>query len=150
MRTPWLLFLVACGGSAPPPQAPVSNTGSGSQPPAPVGLSNDVCRQRSDDFGPVPLRAEQVALRRGTGVKKLADIVSTREAPIEVCMPDGERAWLEATSCGDGSKPAFQRTGSIGPGGTCGSVIDLYAVTCPEKQYEVFMDMYMCPPGKGI
>jgi len=98
----------------------------------------------------VPLREDQVALRRGTGAKTFADIVTTKETPIEVCMPGGQRAWLGSVSCIDGTKPTGSgRSGSVGPGGTCGSIIDLYMVTCPEKQYEVFMDMYMCPPGEG-
>ena len=149
----WCLVLLGCGGSsAPPPQPPTNTspdlTAQGQPPAAPAGLTADVCTQKKDDFGPVELRAEQVALRRGTGVTKFADLASTRETPIEVCMPGEQRAWLSSVACSDGSTnvPA-QRSGSVGPGGTCGSIIDLYVVTCPEKQYEVFMDMYMCPPG---
>lgn len=152
----WLVVvLVACGGANPPPQTTPSNpvpvTQTPTTPPAPVGLTKEVCAQRADEFGQVPLREDQIALRRGTGAKRFADIETTKDAPIEVCMPGGERAWISSVACTDGTKPsASNRSGSVGPGGTCGSVIDLYIVRCPEKEYEVFMDMYMCPPGEGM
>jgi hypothetical protein len=117
---------------------------------APAGLTKDVCAQRADELGPVKLREDQVALRRGTGATKVSEIATSKAAPIEVCMPAGERAWLSSVACDDGTKPAFQRSGSVGPGGTCGSILDLYMVKCSDKQHEVFMDMYMCPPGEGI
>lgn len=154
MRNIILLAAVfGCGGSTPPPQPPPSNAVPIADAPiAPAsGLTKEVCSQRADEFGPVALRAEQVALRRGTGAKTVADVATSKSAPIEVCMPAGEREWLASVTCSDGSKPtAAQRSGSVGPGGTCGSVIDLYSVTCPDKAYEVFMDMYMCPPGAGL
>ena len=157
MRNLLLVLLIGCGGSTPPPQTPPpSNTlPTVQQPPvqttAATGLTQDVCTQKKGDFGPVELREDQVALRRGTGVQKLSDLATTRETPIEVCSPAGQRAWLGAVTCAGGEKPTgAQRSGSVGPGGTCGSIIDLYMVGCPEKQYEVFMDMYMCPPGQGF
>lgn len=150
----WVSVLVACGGKAPAPQPPPSNVSTTTQPTepaAPAVLTKEVCAQRADEFGPVPLRAEQVALRRGTGAKKLGDIATTKDAPIEVCMPVGEREWLASVTCADGTAPTSrQRSGSVGPGGTCGSIIDAYIVKCPEKDYELFMDMYMCPPGAGM
>ena len=151
----WVLVVIGCGGSpSKPPQQPAPPVPTGGNPmdeTSAGGLTKEVCAQRADEFGPVPLRAEQVALRRGTGAKKLTDVQSTKEAPIEVCMPGGQREWLGSVTCPDGSKPTgAQRSGSVGPGGTCGSIIDLYAVTCPDKEYEVFMDMYMCPPGAGM
>jgi hypothetical protein len=154
MHRIWFVLLIGCGGSAPAPQTPPpSNTlPAGQQPPAaPAGLTQEVCAQKPDEFGAVKLRDDQVALRRGTGVQKLSDLASTREAPIEVCSPAGQRAWLSSVTCAGGEKPAgVQRSGSVGPGGTCGSIIDLYMVGCPEKQYEVFMDMYMCAPNESL
>lgn len=152
MRNSWIVILVACGGSsAPPPQQPIANTQpaplSPAGPPTSLpGLDKAACAQRADSFGPVPLDETQMGQRRGTGVSSLAMAPTTKEAPIEVCMPPGQRAWLSAATCNDGSKPtSAQRGGSVGTGGTCGSVIDVYEVVCPEKTYEVFMDMYMCP-----
>ncbi|MBA3503483.1 MAG: hypothetical protein M4D80_08520 [Myxococcota bacterium] len=156
MRNLIVCLLIGCGGSTPPPQTPPPSNAlpTGQQPPTQTtatGLTQDVCAQKKNDFGPVELREDQVALRRGTGVQRLSDLASTREAPIEVCNPAGQREWLTAVTCAGGEKPTgAQRSGSVGPGGTCGSIVDLYMVGCPEKQYEVFMDMYMCPPGKGF
>jgi hypothetical protein len=152
-----ILILSSCfGGSSSQPatlpsnQTPPPSTAGTAPPAAPTGLAKEVCAQRATEFGAVPLQADQVALRRGTGVKTFADLKSTREEPIEVCMPQGERGWITSVTCSDGSKPsASGRSGSVGAGGVCGSIIDLYTVTCPEKEYEVFMDMYMCPPGEG-
>jgi hypothetical protein len=164
-----ILIVSSCSGgstSQQPATIPSNQTPptAGNEPPAaPAGLTNEVCAQRADDFGTVRLQADQVALRRGTGVKTFAELVATREAPIEVCMPQGERAWLKSVACvgapqtppsasepaAPAPSPTFNRQGSVGAGGTCGSIIDLYVVNCPEKQYEVFMDMYMCPPGEG-
>ncbi|MFO8072433.1 MAG: hypothetical protein R6V85_11220 [Polyangia bacterium] len=28
----------------------------------------------------------------------------------------------------------------------CGRIVDLYVVPCPEKDYEIYMDMYHCSP----
>ena len=150
----WVLVVIGCGGSSkPPPQQPPQPPVG--QPPveatASAGLTKEVCAQRADEFGPVPLRTEQVALRRGTGATRLSDVPSSKDAPIEVCMPGGEQEWLGSVTCPDGSKSmGAKRSGSVGPGGTCGSIIDLYLVACPDKEYEVFMDMYMCPPGQGM
>lgn len=150
-----LILLAACSGgstSQPPtiPSNQAPTVANVTPPPAPTGLTKEVCAQRPDELGPVALQPDQVPLRRGTGVTTFADVKSSREEPIEVCMPQGERAWLHGVTCTDGSAPsAAARNGSVGAGGSCGSIIDLYTVTCPEASYEVFMDMYMCPPGEG-
>ena len=151
----WILVLAACGGSStppttPPPQQPLANTAPETPPAGPPevlpGLDASVCAQRADSFGPVPLNEAQLAQRRGTGATRFDLVVTTKEAPIEVCMPPGQRAWLATVSCKDGTRPtSAQRGGSVGAGGSCGSIIDLYEVVCPEKTYEVYMDMYMCP-----
>jgi hypothetical protein len=156
-NAPALVILVvsACSGGStsqaptlPSNQPPPATT---DQAPPATGLTKEVCAQRADELGPIPLQANQVALRHGTGVKTFAELASSREAPIEVCGPRGEVAWIKSVTCADSSVPsASGRSGSVGPGGVCGSIIDLYTVTCPEKQYEVFMDMYMCPPGEGM
>jgi hypothetical protein len=48
------------------------------------------------------------------------------------------------------SELAGSRVGNTGTGGRCGTIIDLYAVPCPDKQYEVYMDMYHCLPGESF
>lgn len=157
MRMRELLFVVVvsgCGGSsAPPPQAPMSpapavpvEAPSEAEVPTQLpGLDASVCTQRTDELGPVMLTASQLPLRRGTGVTRFDRAPTSKSAPIEVCMPQGERAWLAGATCADGSAPSSAaRSGSVGAGGVCGSIIDLYSVVCPEKTYEVYMDMYMC------
>lgn len=165
----WMILLVACSGSStsqqptvptnpppatattPPPSTPEPTTATPPSVAAAPGLTKDVCGQRKSEFGPIALRDEQVGMRRGSGVKTFADVASSQQAPIEVCMVAGEHAWLKGVTCTDGSAPSNSgRSGSVGMGGACNSIIDLYMVTCPEKQYEVYMDMYMCPPGKGM
>lgn len=80
---------------------------------------------------------------------KLSQTPSSKAAPIEVCMPGGEMEWIFNAQCDDGTNPfatldaAYEaRAGSVGAGGRNGNVLDLYEVRCPEKTYEVFMDMY--------
>jgi hypothetical protein len=55
-------------------------------------------------------------------------------------------------TCDDGKNP-FQgdlsaahasRRGSIGPGGRCEKIIDLYEVPCSGGRVEVYADMYIC------
>ncbi|MBP6631258.1 MAG: hypothetical protein KA297_17615 [Kofleriaceae bacterium] len=41
------------------------------------------------------------------------------------------------------------RVGAVGVGGRCAAtVIDHYAVTCPEATYDVYLDMYHCGPDE--
>ncbi len=154
MRTVvWVIALVGCGGSTPPPAPPPSNVAppAPSTPPPATGLAKSVCQQRGDTFGPVTLTAEQAALRRGASAMKFADITTTKALPIEVCNPGGQMAWLRKVTCADGSlASSTNRSGNVGPGGLCDSIIDLYVAVCPEKPYEVYMDMYMCGPGESF
>lgn len=110
-----------------------------------------------EGMGAVSLSAAEAGKRYGQGVSKLSAAPTTKEKPIEVCGVAAQHTWLLAAECDDGSKPLTSRgaasgarAGSVGSGGRCGSVIDRYTVTCPEKTYEVFMDLYMCGPGESI
>jgi hypothetical protein len=92
------------------------------------------------------------AQRNGAGVTKFRDAHSTQARPIEMCGVDAANEWLTHLRCDDGSQPVKShpdaertRTGNLGPGGRCGSLIDAYAVTCPERRYDIFMDAYVCP-----
>ena len=108
-------------------------------------------------FGPLALSAEDAAKRYGRDAKRFSAAPTTKELPIEVCGVKGELGWLVETTCDDGSR-AFaspqeahgSRTGSVGSGGRCGHVVDLYRVPCPEGPYDVYMDMYMCGPSEGF
>lgn len=169
MRLTLLLVLaVACGGSpaapaespaAPEPEAP--DVPAQAPPPAeqsgPSWTDTSVCARRADQFGPISLDAAHATGRYGHGSTRFDQILSSKERPVEVCGTGGELDWLFATSCADGSHPFADRAaahaariGSVGAGGRCGSIIDAYQVPCPEKTYEVFMDMYMCGPGESL
>src|SRR3546814_8268373 len=37
------------------------------------------------------------------------------EQPVEVCRPEGERRYLARLICPSGERPAFERTGNVGP-----------------------------------
>lgn len=109
-------------------------------------------------IGYIALDAAAAARRHGQGASKLSQIASSKAQPIELCGIDAQHAWLLAARCDDGSAPFTSRAqvaaarvkGSVGYGGRCASTIDKYDVRCPEKTYEVFMDMYMCGPGESF
>lgn len=66
----------------------------------------------------------------------------SRENPVRVGGPGGERAYLARLRCEDGRYPEFERAGSVGVG-PWGYIMDAYSVTCASGQKAtVFMDMY--------
>jgi len=101
-------------------------------------------------LGAVNLSAEDAARRFGLGVTRLSAVTTSLKEPIEVCGPPGQRAWLTLAKCDDGSTADFSRDGSVGSGGRCAGIIDRYLAKCPETEYEVFMDMYMCGPDEEL
>jgi hypothetical protein len=117
------------------------------------------CPMRDDNAR--DLTAEQAAARRGLNDKLFTDTASTVDEPIEVCGLMGEVEWLTRMTCADGSRPwgtDFDRAHDARRGSTmrnapgpCGMMpVDVYAVPCPEKSYEVYMDLYMCGPGEDL
>lgn len=99
----------------------------------------------------------------------------TREQAIEVCRPDGQRAYLARLVCPDQSHPKFVRFGSVGPrnelpadmrpdealkrriedrfaplaeGAIDHHVVDGYTVTCGTNETQLYLDLYHChtPP----
>lgn len=73
--------------------------------------------------------------------------LGSRENPVRVTMPVGQRAYLSRQRCSDGKAPEFQRAGNVGPG-PYDNIVDLYIVVCKDgepKRSEVFMDMYHSP-----
>ena len=99
------------------------------------------------------MTAEQAAGRYGRNAKMFADAPTTKDKAIEVCGIPQQQEWLMTTTCADGSRPynnrreiAESRRGNVGEGGRCGAIIDLYIAKCPEKPYDVHIDMYMCGP----
>ena len=91
----------------------------------------------------------------------------TKATAIEVCMPPGQRAYLNRLLCADGSKPSYFRVGNFGPrnevppnlsdedqarlmlgklqpGDPDLHIVDGYQVSCGETKRMVYMDMYHC------
>jgi hypothetical protein len=109
------------------------------------------CFESDPDKAAGLLEAEW-AHRKGAGVTRYSDARSTKATPIEVCGFLAENEWLFGATCDDGSHPITKRKeaeasrpGNEGPGGRCGSIIDLYKVKCPEATYEIHIDAYVCP-----
>ena len=103
------------------------------------------------DSRAVGVPAAEFAQRNGAGVTRFRDAHSSKAQPIEMCGIDGGIDWLESLTCDDGSHPVTShgraealRAGNVGPGGRCGSIIDLYRVPCPEATYDVYVDGYIC------
>ena len=147
-----LLVLAACGGK--PAATSTTPRSEPAQPPGgeakPAG-DNAVCASRPEMIGPVMLDDAQAQQRYGANARTFADAPTTKERAIEVCGIPASRQWLRGTACADGSPPKQNgRSGSVGPGGRCGSIIDLYSVACPEGNYEVYIDIYMCGPNESM
>jgi hypothetical protein len=93
----------------------------------------------------------------------------TRNGALEVCMPAGERAYLGRLRCPGGARATYERKGNVGrrtkarnaqeekdaaaqirenrapkPGGRDYHLLDLYQVTCGDKTYQIYLDMYHC------
>ncbi len=70
--------------------------------------------------------------------------LGSRENPVRVSRPQGQRAYLAKLRCADGAAPRFNRNGNLGPG-VFGNIVDLYVVECVGSEparSEVVMDMY--------
>ena len=68
--------------------------------------------------------------------------LGSKENPVRVGGPGGQRAYLSRLRCEDGRFPEFERSGSVGSG-PWGYIMDAYSVVCASGQKAtVFMDMY--------
>ncbi len=102
-------------------------------------------------FSGIPWHPADAPKRWGTGWTQFSEVRTSKAVPIEVCHADEEYAWIASLVCDDGTRPfatpgdaARSRAGSVGGGGRCGAVLDLYVVECPEATYKIYMDMYHC------
>ncbi len=106
------------------------------------------CNDKANSSKAVGLPAAEWNKRNGAGVTKYANARSTKDLPIEMCGIREENTWLVSLTCNDGSHPIMDaetaRVGNVGTGGRCGSIVDKYAVKCPEKTYDIFIDAYIC------
>jgi hypothetical protein len=84
--------------------------------------------------------------------------LGSRENPVRVDRPPGQRAYLSRLRCAGGGTPDFNRVGSFGSG-PFGSIIDGYELRCAGegRGSRIFLDMYhpehredAAPPGFTI
>ncbi len=106
----------------------------------------------ADTAGFVALDAKQWAARTGAQAQRYSDVTTTAARPVEVCELEGQLRWLMTMRCDDDSHPFaslaeahIARVRNVGAAGRCNSIVDLYQVSCPERSYDIYMDLYMCP-----
>ena len=146
--------LGACGGSQVQVSQPTEVAADGDAEPElsrPLGE----CPGTADGISPILWSESTADDRWGQGINTVTSVRSSQAVPVEVCGVLGQLMWLTNLVCANG-QPPFQsardahasRQGSVGGGGRCGAIIDLYSVPCPERNYEVYLDMYQCGPGE--
>jgi hypothetical protein len=70
--------------------------------------------------------------------------LGSKENPVRVAMPPGQRAYLARLRCSDGRTPRFHRRGNAGVG-VFGNIVDIYDVRCIDAEpatRAIYMDMY--------
>ena len=71
--------------------------------------------------------------------------LGSRDNPVRVNMPAGQRAYLDRLRCSNGERPTYGRVGNFGAG-VFGSIIDGYRVVCANgglpAESLIYMDMY--------
>ena len=119
------------------------------------------CDRKGKIDGPAYVTTDQFIARHGAGATALSALSTSKAQPLEVCGYAPSMFAVAELACDDGSHPlgttdgdlstlvgAVQRVRhNVGPGGRCNSIIDEYAIPCPEATYHVFVDLYICLPG---
>ena len=151
--------LGACGGGQVRVADPSANSGGTPRAAEEPELSRPLgeCPGHADGISPILWSESTADDRWGQGVSEVTLVRSSQAVPIEVCGVLGQLMWLTNLVCANG-QPPFQsardahasRQGSVGGGGRCGAIIDLYSVPCPERNYEVYLDMYQCGPDESF
>jgi hypothetical protein len=96
---------------------------------------------------------------RGAIAAAEAHPLGSRENPVRVGGPDGERAYIARLRCADGAAPRVGARGSAGVG-AFGTVVDVYPLDCGAAapgRLDLVLDMYheehredRAPPGLTI
>lgn len=139
----------------------VANCGGGTTSTTPkqhtVHRRGDCLPERED--GSYHLDAAQAGARRGASDRRFGDTVTTQRAPIQACGLHGVLTWLTRVTCAGGSKPwgeDFNQAHAGRKGSamenllSCDKPVDLYIAPCPERAYEIFLDMYHCGPHEEL
>jgi hypothetical protein len=119
---------------------------------APYRGPTTACTDPTDANLPAGVSPVDFEASYGRNDRRFSDSPSSRERPIEVCGMPAELEYLTRVTCNGGSRPFASRraadesrVGNVGTGGRCNRIVDRYAVRCPEKAYDVFIDAYRCP-----
>ena len=120
--------------------------------PRPGGIA---CQRADEIFGPSLVPHDAYASRTGVMATRFSQLSTSMQRPLEECGLRTVLQRLVSLRCDDGSNPFDRdmraahasRRGSMGAGGRCEQIIDVYEVRCPEKTYEVHADMYFCTEG---
>ncbi len=147
--------LVAAACRRDEPSSPPGDASAGAiVPPEQEGRALEPidCSARPEQFGPVIVSASHYAARHAATASKFSEVQSSASQPAEVCGVGAGIELIATLTCDDGTNPFkgdrgaahAARAGNVGPGGRCGSIIDLYPVTCPEGTFEIYIDSYVC------
>ncbi len=108
-------------------------------------------------MGTIPWSSDRASQRWGHGLYQFSMVKSSKQVPVEICGANDSYKYIAQLACDDGFHPfpspngaRDARVGSMGPGGSCGRIIDLYMAGCPEGQYEIYVDMYHCAEGESL
>ena len=148
-----LASVAACATSGTPPATATAGPAASGSTPAAGGLACG--RNDNDIFAPSLVPHDAYASRNGVMAARFSQLTTSMERPLEECGLRTVLQRLVALTCDDGSNPFrsdmraahASRRGSMGAGGRCEQIIDVYVVKCPEKTYEVYADMYFCTEG---
>lgn len=107
-----------------------------------IATSDPASAVETHRIWPSNLSPQELSHRLEEGARRP---LGSRENPVRVFMPEGEREYLSRLRCSDGAAPAFGRTGSYRDPGVYGHVVDIYDVRCRSgdpPSTEILMDMY--------
>ena len=162
-----LLVAAGCGPQQHSTTPPRERTGPGTEPegratpaaPHSRYLPPSCKRKPGAGLGslsPVVWPMAKERLRQWRLERDLRVVKTTKASPVELCGAREQIVWLLRSRCPDGAPPYrnprvahASRAGSVGSGGRCGTMIDLYRVKCRSQTYMVYMSLYHCVPGKS-
>jgi hypothetical protein len=151
-----ILILLSCASTPKPTHSPSPEAVHSSSPePLPGAERAEIECTKPGLFGPSIVSAHDYEHRHGADASRFSDFTTSLERPLEACGIDAALEQLARLTCNDGTNPFggdphqahASRAGSMGSGGRCDAIIDLYEVPCPEGEHSVYVDMYFCGPG---
>ncbi len=154
----------------PSPAAPISPTASvnaqaaSEKPAAPVhpiaplppAAKIDAKKDcaRADAYSEIHAREEVYQGRYGSSATHYSQLQTTLQRPLEECGLQSALEHLSQLACDNETQPFATlesahnaRKGSMGSGGRCASIVDVYEIVCPESRYLIHVDMYFCGPS---